>query len=114
MKTSELSGAALDWAVAKCEGTLHDDGSVSDYFQPSVDWEQGGAIIEREWINIVKNESGKYWQAALEKWMLDDGHPSIGETPLIAAMRCYVESELGDEVQIPEELLNDKAENKTT
>ncbi len=106
MKTSELTGAALDWAVAKCEGTLHDDGSVSDYFQPSVDWEQGGAIIEEKCINIVHHVSGKFWQAALEKWMLDDGHPSIGKTPLIAAMRCYVESELGDDVEVPEELLD--------
>lgn len=28
-----------------------------------------------------------------------------GPTPLIAAMRCYVASKLGDEVEIPEELL---------
>ena len=27
------------------------------------------------------------------------------ETPLVAAMRCYVASKLGDEVDIPEELL---------
>jgi hypothetical protein len=28
-----------------------------------------------------------------------------GHTPLIAAMRCYVASKLGDEVEIPDELL---------
>jgi len=28
-----------------------------------------------------------------------------GDTPLIAAMRCYVASKLGDEVDVPEELL---------
>ena len=33
----------------------------------------------------------------------DDG--LIGPTPLIAAMRCYVASKLGDDVDIPEELL---------
>jgi hypothetical protein len=27
-----------------------------------------------------------------------------GPTPLIAAMRCYVASKLGDEIDIPEEL----------
>jgi hypothetical protein len=27
-----------------------------------------------------------------------------GPTPLIAAMRCYVEAKLGDEVEIPKEL----------
>lgn len=29
----------------------------------------------------------------------------IGPTPLIAAMRCFVASRLGDEIEIPEELL---------
>jgi hypothetical protein len=124
MKTSELTGAALDWAVAKCEGIELENGcynrllvdgrmskgqSMLVPFTPSTHWEQGGAIIEREWINIVKNESGKYWQAASEKWMLNDGHPCIGETPLIAAMRCYVESELGDDVEVPEELQGETA-----
>ena len=124
MRTNELTGAALDWAVAKCEGIELENGcynrllvdgrmskgqSMLVPFKPSADWEQGGAIIERECINIVKNESGKYWQAALEKWMLNDGHPSIGETPLIAAMRCYVESELGDDVEVPEELQGETA-----
>jgi hypothetical protein len=28
-----------------------------------------------------------------------------GPTPLIAAMRCYVASKFGDEVETPEELL---------
>ncbi|MNW06473.1 hypothetical protein D3C71_2028910 [compost metagenome] len=28
-----------------------------------------------------------------------------GPTPLIAAMRCYVASRVGDEVDLPEELL---------
>lgn len=28
----------------------------------------------------------------------------FGPTPLIAAMRCYVASKLGDEVEVPEEL----------
>ena len=110
MKTNELTGAALDWAVAKCEGHDVSDPTWWPTFWAdccySTDWVEAGAIIERECINIVKNESGKYWQAASEKWMLNDGHPSIGETPLIAAMRCYVESELGDDVEVPEELLD--------
>jgi hypothetical protein len=32
-------------------------------------------------------------------------HYFVGPTPLIAAMRCYVASKLGDEVEVPEELL---------
>jgi hypothetical protein len=98
MKTNELVGTALDWAVAKCEGTLHDDGSVPDYFQPSIDWEQGGAIIECERIEIVPNDA---WDAYKEGQHL----PNTGATPLIAAMRCYVASKLGDEVDVPNEFI---------
>jgi len=99
MKTSQLTGAALDWAVAKCEGTLHDDGSVSDYFQPSVDWEQGGAIIESKRICLI-DQGGDYWKA-ITGWT-----EVFGDTPLEAAMRCYVASKLGDEIEVPEELLD--------
>jgi hypothetical protein len=106
MKTNELTGAALDWAVAKCEGTLHDDGSVSDYFQPSVDWEQGGAIIEREMITVECFYGESIWHA----WTPAPEQPreahGYGETPLIAAMRCYVASKLGDEVEVPDELID--------
>jgi len=106
MKTNELTGAALDWAVAKCEGTLHDDGSVSDYYQPSVDWEQGGAIIEREMITVecfYEESTWHAWTPAPEQPR--DAH-GYGETPLVAAMRCYVASKIGDEIEVPEELLD--------
>jgi hypothetical protein len=71
MKTSELTGAALDWAVAKCEDLEHyfEDGLVCLkgqpfdthwlYWTPSTDWAQGGPIIERESILIYHEQSGK-------------------------------------------------------
>ena len=107
MKTSELTGAALDWAVAKCEGLLHDDGTVSDYWQPSELWEQAGPIIEREGLVVdIRKEHG--WVAAREFWYLQDAADhdlcSTGPTYLIAAMRCYVASKLGDDVDLPEGL----------
>ena len=99
MQTSELQGAALDWAVAKCDGLLHDDGTVSDYWQPSGLWEQGGPIIEREKIDVCVDNDGWFtWYA--KKGDVERG----GATPLIAAMRCYVASKLGPEVDVPEEL----------
>lgn len=98
MKTSELTGTALDWAVAKCEGLLHDDGTVSDYWQPSELWEQGGAIIEKETIAIFVNGD--------DEWAATDGiKNATGKTPLIAAMRCYVASKLGDAVNVPAALM---------
>ena len=101
MKTNDLSGAALDWAVAQCEGTLHEDGSVSDYFQPSADWEQGGAIIEQEGISLDYDGLGTWVATIITNGSVFE---ESGGTPLEAAMRCYVESELGDYVAVPADL----------
>ena len=115
MKTSELQGAALDWAVAKCEGvtvlpkmrggcyvTLNKGETVLLCY--STDWAQGGPIIEREGISILyrvgvnmsANINGQYEQSV--------PYNQRGNAQLIVAMRCYVVSKLGDEVEIPEEL----------
>jgi len=101
MKTAELTGAALDWAVARCEGLLHDDGSVPDYYQPSVDWENGGAIIECEGISLDYDGLGIWIGTIIINGSVFE---ELGGTPLKAAMRCYVASKLGDEVQLPEGL----------
>ena len=118
MKTSELTGAALDWAVAKCEGyeivrmrgneitflDRTDDGALNErQIGYSTDWAQGGPIIEREGISV--DRIGGAWTADIADSV--GGyieHTESGTTPLIAAMRCYVVSKLGDEVEIPEEL----------
>jgi len=119
MKTSELSGRALDYAVHLAHGA---NGWVADYWAKaaypySTDWMQGGPIIEREHLGVwfseaVHDENGKVLREAC--WYCetccttDNGDEpyrcEIGDTPLIAAMRCYVASKLGDEIEIPEEL----------
>jgi hypothetical protein len=135
MKTSELTGAALDWAVAKAEGktpkiqctSFRDafiyrvylgwsyehsiSGSIVEY-RPSKDWAEGGPIIEREGIELQCNTSALQaaayknanpdWFACLKFKRADHWH---GTTPLIAAMRCYVASKLGDDIDVPKELL---------
>jgi hypothetical protein len=139
MKTSELTGVALDWAVAKCENFdtrnnyrcqvidaddieyvfecyADDDAHAEEQaldmypnsevyliehlgiYSPSTDWSQGGPIIERERIHVQPSIGG-VWQAELVF-----GKQSYGPTPLVAAIRCYVASKLGDDVEIPEEL----------
>jgi len=103
IKTSELTGAALDWAVARCEGGVGNDQLVGAWYSPSTDWAQGGPIIEREKITLRIWEDEDYVHAY--KWNTEGWLE--GPTPLIAAMRCYVSSKLGDEVEIPEELTND-------
>ena len=126
MKTSELTGAALDWAVAIAKGfdpeTLNTKTGVVyslryGVYAPSTNWSQGGPIIEREGINTFKynkisNEEPDKWCAHkvvprpnLEGSTNMTAIAPEGPTPLIAAMRCYVASKLGDEVNIPEELL---------
>ena len=152
MKTSELTGAALDWAVAKCEVaalkkilTNHDywvgerDPAVNPEFtgefmvtdpldtdgyaivgddydalvieahdhllatiEYSTDWAKGGEIIEREGICLWSE--GYDWEAKIQtgvgEWLVE-WHESL----LTAAMRCYVASKLGDDIEIPEELI---------
>jgi len=110
MLSSELIGPALTWAVAKCEGIevhnasnlyvyTHCDEEGSQYaYEPSKRWEQGGPIIERERL-IIEPWGVSQWAASVGRMNL-----SYGPTPLIAAMRCYVASKLGDEVDIPNEL----------
>lgn len=115
MKTSELAGAALDWAVAKCEGLsgatsgvmvvyLPDESDCYHEYTPSTDWSQGGPIIEREKITLDGTAILNQWMAV---FYVPDEEPweMRGPTPLIAAMRCLVASRLGDEVEIPGELL---------
>lgn len=104
MNTSELTGAALDWAVAKCEGVMND--FVYKSASPSTDWAQGGPIIEQEKVCVA-------WLSKQDLGMepehycvahIDGIYTRYGSTPLIAAMRCYVTSKLGDEIEIPTEL----------
>lgn len=110
MKTSELTGAALDWAVAKCEENELAMAKVKypvqmrfhNAWQPTKYWDQGGPIIERECIDLAApSPIDNTWCAML--WNKPQAKQS-GSTPLIAAMRCYVASKLGDEIEIPEEL----------
>ena len=106
IKTSELTDLALDWAVSVAEQNVGwaPEGQDRDYY--SSKWEHGGPIIEREGGTLWStNSSG--WRY---KWPYNhandmEGPSMSGPTPLIAAMRCYVAAALGDEVDVPEELV---------
>ena len=113
IKTSELDGAALDWAVAKCEGldqyfdseekcAFDDEGCA---YEPSTNWAQGGPIIERELI-AIRFICESRWESWWSGWP-KSFQVVYGPTPLIAAMRCYVASKLGEEVEVPEEVCNE-------
>ncbi len=115
IKTSELTGDFLVWAVATCEGMLAepwlwgDEQEVLMRYKFPTNWEHGGPIIEREEIGIKRNapcSDGRQWEASGSITAKGAGYQfAYGPTPLIAAMRCYVASKLGDEVDVPEELI---------
>ena len=121
MKVSELTGPALDWAVAECEGMvaqgvygepeLMQDGLHLHYcdvllshpYSPSTDWAEGGPLIQMYEIDLKVVEEGM-WQAS--NFFNDLAiHHFLGYSPLVAAMRCFCCSKLGEEVEIPGELL---------
>ena len=120
VKTSELSGMALCYAVCMIEmphlvwnktiGIHHASDQIvvpelpePKCYSPFTGWAMFGPIIERERISVVDVDGYDFWKAdKLNK----EATPviSYGPTPLIAAMRCFCASRLGDEVEIPEEL----------
>jgi len=109
MNTKDLKGVALDWAVAKCLGydqcfnhgtSIRIPFSKWPYtvgFSPTLDWGLSGKIIEEERIEL--EHDGFEWWARIKS---DDEYS--GPTLLIAAMRCFVGSKLGDEVSLPEDI----------
>ena len=104
VKTSELSGVQLDWAVAVAEGLPFKGMVVDEELNPlryHNDWKSAGSIIEREGMSLEFRPMG-----SMHEWValssIGDKYAG-GETPLIAAMRCYVFSELGEEVEVPDD-----------
>lgn len=115
VKASELIGPALDWAVAKAIGqsVIVGPGSMQvaieiDFapglhqaWAPSVNWSQGGPLIERYLVGISYQSSVSDvgdWCA----WLDEDTTEYFGSTALIAACRALVES---DVISVPKELM---------
>lgn len=102
VKTEDLTDRALDWAVGQAL-------KLPAPYWYSTDWSKGGPIIEREEIGIRRNapcSTGREWEAFGSITAKGAGYRwGYGRTPLIAAMRCFVASKLGEEVDIPDDLL---------
>ena len=122
IKTADLIGPALDWAVAKCLQPGYEEWRlirwIEQEFAPTARWSQGGPLIEQEGINLSVDYQDDWLTTDMVQigWKANLWNNSVpgtagflqwayGPTPLIAAMRCFVASRLGDEVDIPEELL---------
>jgi hypothetical protein len=122
-KVSELEGALPDAAVAKAlrlagriveqsetlcvipeegEFRLHENTHFENWrpWSPSRNWLVGGPIIERnDWL-LPRHTQGH--RAHLGKYtsQTPSGFEFSGKTPLIAAMRAYVASKFGEEVEL--------------
>ncbi len=117
VKTADLIGPALDWAVAECDGVPIERKQYSDpddwdwyyngvTYYPSQDWAIAGPIIEREEIFLAKSILGGWTGSIYVKAKDYNCIMHAAPTPLIAAMRCYVASKLGDEIEVPDELFS--------
>ena len=121
VKTADLIGPALDYAALLAQGMSETDlaSLVQDVVEdpsrrrlknsPSTDWSRGGPLIEREEIGLRRNapcSRGREWEASPSITAKGAGGKwGYGPTPLVAACRCLVASVLGDEVEIPDELV---------
>ncbi|AVD86007.1 DUF2591 domain-containing protein [Pseudomonas sp. SWI44] len=129
VKTADLAGEALGWAVGKAEGLdvyLEPPGYNgvpcrvfaryqgeaivhTKRYNPREDWALGGQLIEQHKIKLSPY--------ADRGWYADKVFPAeasvagnvdwcgFGPTPLIALCRAYVAAKLGDTVQVPKELI---------
>lgn len=114
-KTSELTGAALDWAVAKAikvsvkilpidnEAGKHQVqkcGFIEEPWWPSFDWSQCGPLIAEYLQKFEKYGSGDFFADC-------GGRETCysAPTPQIAICRAVVAAKLGDEVEIPSDLI---------
>lgn len=124
VRVSEATNLQLDWMVAKAEGLLGEITQAQTWvelsvlrggvafthgrtYSPTTNWAQGGSILDDADINVI---SKKYLNDPAKRYMayLDGGYvldSVFGQTRLVAAMRCYVASKLGEEVEVPDGLV---------
>lgn len=131
IKVNEASDAALEWAVATCEGrtivitgkdgvwldSLKDLGCFvngSDVYKAEylTNWLHGGLLAEREEISIDFRED----ETLARKWdpvTLDFITARAGKRQgLLAAMRCFILFKMGAEIEVPDELVCDRIRKK--
>lgn len=137
VKTAELTGAALNWAVAQVLGftvkkSAYDtdfwhceelcqpywyNGPVEDY-KPSSDWSHGGPLVDAlmktgKWEVVqsvtagevaVQNYNSECVPVDGKDWDADILYFS-SKSLLIAFCRAFVASERGEEVEVPQDLV---------
>lgn len=134
VKTADLVGAGLDWAVAQVEKVevlvirrgkpafemefdpeaSADEFCLKEYkcwlnYSPSTDWSHGGPLIAKHRIDLTFDRDGLVFAYLCDQDGLElpssNKWEAFGETHLIAACRAIVASVLGETVSVPKELL---------
>lgn len=118
VKTAELSGIALDYAV----GLIEDPDNTAVWINYLIEgrfltaysfeeryhekWGLVGPIIDvmMKGHRFFLENDGINSHAAFSRTKHDNFH-GLGPTALVATLRCYVASLLGDEIDIPKVLL---------
>ena len=128
IKTAKLIGPALDWAVATVKGyeiqmwhgyrylgTPNEQivsrgisiGECDDHGQIGYEATRSDvfvSLLHEAKIGVGPTEEGGVFP---DKWIAAEADSPFffGPTPEIAVARCYVASKLGDEVEVPDELI---------
>ena len=124
VKTADLAGEALGWAVGKAEGLdvyLEPPGYngvpwrvfaryqgeaivQTKRYNPWEDWALGGPLIEQHMVSLhCPQSTDDVWAG----WVITDKGEfcQAGDSAPIAACRAIVSTALGDTVQVPKELM---------
>ncbi|MGN2380202.1 DUF2591 domain-containing protein [Pseudomonas juntendi] len=123
VKTADLIGEALGWAVGMADGLElemeppHYNTSWRVFarhrytvteqakrFNPWEDWAVGGPLLQKHNVSLhCPQKDWDYWAA----WITENGKDvaQVADLPLPAACRAIVANKLGDNVQVPKELM---------
>ncbi|CAN7661375.1 DUF2591 family protein [Aquipseudomonas alcaligenes] len=130
VRTAELIGEVLDLMVAISVGGerkpyrfasnedapmdmawVFPDGYAATSWRPSTEWSQGGRLLDQhcKGFGLIQDGKATTWRAfGYSRHVFDSERlqrMASGPSILVAACRAIVAANLGDEVQIPAELL---------
>jgi len=109
IKTRELSGTDLDYAVAKAvgkavtlvDGSLRDGDSV---WSPTLNWSDTGPLIQKHGMQLSGVDSAwcaeLYWAFKAPGDEHKSYHHAKGRTALEAVCRCLASALLGAEIEV--------------
>ncbi|NBA79057.1 DUF2591 domain-containing protein [Pseudomonas putida] len=127
VKTADLAGEALGWAVGKAEGLELELAGPSGYitfyrvfyrrggktswvferFNPWEDWALGGPLFDKHCKGFGMLQDGTYSRYRAFAYDRPTGFSRLagGPTILAAGCRAIVALNIGDTVQVPKELM---------